>query len=208
MVTPCLKGLMWKLKQKVNCWDSCGALERILSHDLKLLQETRKELGMRAHLGSCSCSCPGSHWIIPFSFSSLAVCWKFTLWSSRAWCLLCTSSGTFRHIPVMFSHLSVSVLLVGSSAQSHRGVYALEPNPLIYLQCSSAHTLYSTGEFGLCLFFLGFVMILAGHCLLLFKWIQNFLNSLGRWKLHLPLLHLFIYCDAGNSLCSARNCSN
>lgn len=99
MVTPCLRGLM--LKQKVNCWDSSGALGRILSHGLKLLQGTRKELGIRAHLGSCSCSCPGT--FLPVSLH-LQCAGNPLCGVAELAAFLFTSSGTFRHIPVVFSH--------------------------------------------------------------------------------------------------------
>lgn len=145
-VTPCLRGLMRKQKQKVNCWDSSGALGTILSHGLKLLQWTRKELRIRARVGSCSCFCLGSH-----SFQFLCTCsvLKIDFVEYQNLVPFCRHplalSGTSQ-----WCFLSVSVLLVGSSAQSHI-------------------TLYSTGEFELCLFLLGSVLILAGCCLLLFE---------------------------------------
>lgn len=139
-------------------------LWRRSSHGLKLLQGTRKDWELGHSWGHPAV--PALDLIESFLSASLHLqCGEssLTLWSTRAGCLfVCTSSGSFRHIPVVFSHLSVSVLLVGSSAQSHRAVDALEPNPLTLLQCSSAHALYSTDNFGLCLCFSSALMILAG----------------------------------------------
>lgn len=58
-------GQLWSSEEDPLSWSEVAA-------------RGKEGLGIWAHLGSSSCSCPGSHWIVPFSFSALAVCWKFT----------------------------------------------------------------------------------------------------------------------------------
>lgn len=155
MATPCLRGLLWKQeqKQKVN-WGSSGALRKILSHGLKLLQGARKDWEFGHIWGHPAV--PALALTESFLSASLHLqCAgsSLILWSTRAWCLFVHILWHLQAHPSGVFPLSGSVLLVGSSAQSHRGVDALELNRLRLLQCSSAHSLYSTGEFGLCLCF-------------------------------------------------------
>lgn len=107
MATPCLRGLLWKQEQTQNVnWGGSGALGKILSHGLKLLQGARKDWEF------------GHIWGHP-AVPALALTESFLSASLHLQCagsslilglpelgaFLCTSSGTSRHVPVVFSRL-------------------------------------------------------------------------------------------------------
>lgn len=99
---------------------------RILSHGLKLLQGTRKELGIRAHLGSCSCSCPGT--FLPVSLH-LQCAGNPLCGVAELAAFLFTSSGTFRHIPVVFPTKCFCVAGRELSSETQRcGCFGAQPS--------------------------------------------------------------------------------
>lgn len=147
MVTPCLRGLMWKQKPS---WTAATALE-LWGRSSLMLCSFCKGQGRTGDWGHPAV--PALAFIESLFSASLHLeCARssLVLWSTRVWCLFVHILWHFQVHPSGVFPPKCSCV-AQSSAQSHKGVGALEPNLLTLLQCSSAHTVCSTGELGLCL---------------------------------------------------------